>query len=73
MPKIKYIHKTHNSGGNKHPGIYGGKKDRAPTPKKTLIQISIPFEIAQQIQEMYPDVSLRIATQNYLTKILSRI
>lgn len=69
MPKSRYIGKTHGAKGNKHPGIYK-TKSRCFTPRKTKITVDIPFEIAERIQDMYPNVSLRIATQKYLQKEL---
>lgn len=50
--KTKYLSKTHNAKGNKHPGIYSSRKDICPTPKRVPYQISLPVEVTQKLQDM---------------------
>ena len=67
--RTKYISKTHNSKGQKHPGIYGKQKEICPQPQKvTVNKFSLPKEFACALQEMYPEMSLTQAVKEYLLK-----
>lgn len=66
----EYPSRSHPQKANKHTGIYRSRKVKCPTPKTMVIQITLDVGRATQLQDMYPDVSLRIALQNYLKENL---
>ena len=69
MPIIRqhYLSKTHHQKGDKHPDIYGRKKEILPCPKNVVINVSIPVECNAILLEMYPDAkSVRYALRQYV-------
>lgn len=61
--------------GNKHAGIYGGRKDICPTPEKVYMAMTwnIPVIYANALQEKYPGLTLAAAIKILVTSTLTPI